>query len=432
MCPQVQRSQGLFGRVLLLAAALGGVLSVTVCAADRRPATKPPRKEESWEALKKEYDDAYQKFVEERQKEAEAALQAAQAKLKAAEKALKEAKTDEEKHTAQQGLEKARAFPAMNSISPADRPGAAFSPRFLAFAVKNAKDPTAVDALLMALMTSDGPSGKVGTWSGVVKALQADHVGNPELRRALRLFRALAAGRDEAADQLLRDVMSRNPDRRARGRACQALGQGRASASRMAERLTTDADFRRTAEPYLGGKAAVEKLIAGAPAAKKEAEELARTVREKFDDVCPDLSIGKPAPEVVSQDLTGLPVRLSALKGKVVVLSIWATWCVPCKAMIPQERALVRRLKDRPFVLVSISADEKKAALTKFLAKEEMPWTHWWNGHEGGILEDWDVQGYPTVYVLDAQGMIRYKDLDGEKLAEAVNQLLEERAKAQD
>jgi thiol-disulfide isomerase/thioredoxin len=115
----------------------------------------------------------------------------------------------------------------------------------------------------------------------------------------------------------------------------------------------------------------------------------------------------------------------------VVVLDIWATWCAPCKAMIPHEREMVERLRDKPFVLVSISADEQKETLTKFLAREKMPWTHWWNGNEGGILEDWDVQGYPTIYVLDAKGVIRHKDLRGEKLEEAVNKLLEERAKEQ-
>ena len=111
------------------------------------------------------------------------------------------------------------------------------------------------------------------------------------------------------------------------------------------------------------------------------------------------------------EDITGKNARLSALKGKIVVLDIWTTWCGPCKAMIPHERAMVERLNDKPFEIVSISADDKKETLVEFLAHEKMPWTHWWNGSNGGILEDWNIQGFPTIYVLDAEGVIRYKKL---------------------
>jgi hypothetical protein len=94
--------------------------------------------------------------------------------------------------------------------------------------------------------------------------------------------------------------------------------------------------------------------------------------------------------------------------------------------MIPHEREMVERLKDKPFVLVSISGDEKKETLKEFLARENMPWTHWWNGNEGGILEDWNVRYFPTIYILDAKGIIRYKDLRGETMEEAVKTLLKE------
>jgi thiol-disulfide isomerase/thioredoxin len=140
-----------------------------------------------------------------------------------------------------------------------------------------------------------------------------------------------------------------------------------------------------------------------------------------------NLSIGKTAPEVVSKDLEDKEVKLSSLRGKVVVLDIWATWCGPCRAMIPHEREMVEKMKDKPFALVSISADDDKETLVEFLKKEKMPWTHWWEGRrQGGILNDWNVKFFPTIYVLDAKGVIRHKGLRGEALEKAVEELVKE------
>ncbi len=55
-----------------------------------------------------------------------------------------------------------------------------------------------------------------------------------------------------------------------------------------------------------------------------------------------------------------------------------------------------------------------------------MPWTYWWNGSKGGIIDDWDLRYYPTIYVLDTRGVIRHKDLRGEELEKAVIALIAE------
>src|SRR5205823_5848863 len=145
---------------------------------------------------------------------------------------------------------------------------------------------------------------------------------------------------------------------------------------------------------------------------------------KKYADIVP--VVGHPLPKVTCQDLDGKKVQLSDYKGKVVVVDVWATWCPPCKAMIPHERGLVKRLKGKPFVLVSVSVDKKKETVTEFLKDTEMPWTHWWNGDKGGVLDAWGVESFPTIYVLDAKGVIRYEDVRGEKMDRAVDSLLKE------
>jgi hypothetical protein len=55
-----------------------------------------------------------------------------------------------------------------------------------------------------------------------------------------------------------------------------------------------------------------------------------------------------------------------------------------------------------------------------------MPWTHWWNGDRGGIVEDWNVEYFPTIYVLDHKGVIRFKDVRNKAMDEAVEKLIKE------
>jgi thiol-disulfide isomerase/thioredoxin len=139
------------------------------------------------------------------------------------------------------------------------------------------------------------------------------------------------------------------------------------------------------------------------------------------------LSVGKLAPDATAKDLEGKGVKLSDHKGKVVVLDIWATWCGPCKAMIPHERKMVEKFKGKPFVLVSVSGDEKPETVKEFLKKEPMPWTHWFAGNEpDSMLRKWNVRFFPSIYVIDSKGVIRYKHVREDELEKAVSELLNE------
>ena len=81
--------------------------------------------------------------------------------------------------------------------------------------------------------------------------------------------------------------------------------------------------------------------------------------------------------------------------------------------MYPHERSLVEKHKDAPFVIVGVNSDQDRKALKKVLEKERITWRSFWNGKEGTggpISTEWNVHGWPTIYVLDAQGTIRYKN----------------------
>jgi peroxiredoxin len=154
------------------------------------------------------------------------------------------------------------------------------------------------------------------------------------------------------------------------------------------------------------------KLAPDATISNSKETTIAKLAAREIEGLKDILSLfaGQPAPEVESKLLDGTKIKLSSYKGKVVLLDIWATWCGPCRAMIPHERDLVKKMKDKPFVLVSVSADRQVEALQKFLEKEEMPWTHWWDkGPASAVLKKYRVKAFPTMYVIDHTGVIRHK-----------------------
>jgi len=290
-------------------------------------------------------------------------------------------------------------------------------PRFAPFAeaaVKLAeedlKDPAAFEALMFAMMAAQSEKA-----AELMAASQQEH-------RQFQTIVMMLGGQGEnnpAAEKLLKLTHEKAAKKDLRGAAAFSLAQMYYKKSEAA------------------GAKEPEKLL-------KQAEQMAASVEKDFADVnTPDgslkdsagkllfeirnLAVGKTAPEVVSEDLEGKEAKLSNYRGKVVVLDIWATWCGPCRAMIPHEREMVEKLKDKPFALISISADEEKKDLKDFLEKEKMPWTHWWEGRKPkGILKDWNVQFFPTIYVIDHKGVIRHKGLRGKKLEEAVEKLVKE------
>ena len=139
-----------------------------------------------------------------------------------------------------------------------------------------------------------------------------------------------------------------------------------------------------------------------------------------------NLAVGKPAPEIDGVDFDGKPLKLSDYHGKVVVLVFWGSWCGPCMALVPHERELREHLKGQPFALLGVDCEANKVTARGAMARERITWPNWYDGARGvgPIANRYHVRDYPSLFILDARGIIRGRDPGG-GLDQAVDKLLE-------
>jgi len=290
-------------------------------------------------------------------------------------------------------------------------------------------------------------------FADAVRRLLAEHRASPVLARACE---QLARDESPAASEALLELALHAPDRRTRAEATMALASQRRTLAEIVRMLQGGGETAANWASFLSeahGSEVALRLSALDPAQLElEREAHLERLASQFAD-CPlarggtygewaegelfelrRLAIGMLAPEIVGPDLEGDQMRLSDFRGRVVVLHFWGDWCASCRGLYAHERELVERRIDRPFTMLGVNSDAELSKLRTVMEREGLTWRSWRNegSPAGPISTQWNVHAWPATYVLDAAGVIRYRDVQFADLEAAVDSLLAELDEAQE
>jgi thiol-disulfide isomerase/thioredoxin len=253
----------------------------------------------------------------------------------------------------------------------------------------------------------DCPASCNETFKLVADRIATRYASEPQLARSMFLLQSSPL---EHSLTLLRQMGDQVDNRTVRGMSLVALAIG------LHCRQDEDPDHNREATQVL------ERVIAELADVPFEGSTLGELVEPMMYEL-KHLSEGSRAMEITGLDAEGKEFRLSDYRGQVVVLDFWADWCPHCVAMYPMERELVQRHAGKPFALLGVNCDQRPR-LQRVLESKAVTWRNWADGPQGAIARQWRIEGFPTVYVIDHEGVIRYKNVRGPELERAVDTLL--------
>jgi thiol-disulfide isomerase/thioredoxin len=262
--------------------------------------------------------------------------------------------------------------------------------RMMAIARRDPNSAEAADALIFIGRLSTGPESEEP-----LRLLARDHARHPRIGGVCITQSGNAS---PTVDALNRRVLADNPTRQVRTEVTYAMARRSRSEGERDQDQRKLAEAERHYEAVIRDSRDLKNGQAETTLAQAATAELFEMTR---------LATGGPAPDLVGEDLDGRPLSLSGFRGRVVVLSFWGTWCPGCMEFVPEERALVERLKGRPFALVGVDSDSDREKTRQRVAKEGMTWPSFWGGE--AIAARWNVRAWPTLFVVDHRGIIRHK-----------------------
>lgn len=142
---------------------------------------------------------------------------------------------------------------------------------------------------------------------------------------------------------------------------------------------------------------------------------------DKAAPVASVVSIGKPAPAYSAQLMDGTPVSLADLKGEVVLLNVWATWCKPCRQEIPALDSLHREFGPRGFRVAGVSIDvvTDTVAIVSFARDLGASYTLWLDPDDK-VSTTFRAIGVPSTYLIDREGVLRWRHMGPVKATDPV------------
>jgi thiol-disulfide isomerase/thioredoxin len=139
------------------------------------------------------------------------------------------------------------------------------------------------------------------------------------------------------------------------------------------------------------------------------------------------IEIGQPAPDLNFKDINNQDLKLSSLKGKIVLLDFWASWCRPCRAENPHVVELYKKYKSKGFTVYSVSLDQKREQWINAISKDELIWPNHvsdlqgWRSAAGAI---YGINSIPKTFLIDRNGNIAATNLRGANLEKKLKELL--------
>lgn len=136
---------------------------------------------------------------------------------------------------------------------------------------------------------------------------------------------------------------------------------------------------------------------------------------------------GQAAAEIALPSVNGDTLRLSSLKGKVVLLDFWASWCGPCRVSNKNLVKIYEKYKPKGFEIFGVSLDDEKDKWKAAIKKDKVTWlqVNETGGWEAKVAQAWNLVAIPTSFLIDKDGRLLAMDLEGKELEKALKYLLD-------